>query len=510
MSRLKTTLSVCGAAMLLLVPAIFNRSPFIFYDTSHYLELGRAILAHASSHLPTTAGSTGAAGSAATGPLPERDHAALSYAGGRSPYYSVFLYGLVQAGGLWAAATAQALICAAALHLSVRAAGLAKPVMTTFGLAALLGLFSTAGFYAAMLMPDVFVAIGLICLGLLVSGFGRSSPLTTAAVFLTGAAAVSTHATNAPVLLAAGLAFAGVMWEAFGSRVVAVARPWALGLGMITCGMAAVSAFNLASRAVLHDAPRSPPYLTARVMADGYGRAYLREACRRPGVYALCAYKDRRFRTQDEFLWSADPSQGVFTAVSSLERRRLQNEQVRFVVAAVLNSPRDALSASLDHIVRQLSSFGVRMEFDQTALSWETMAFNQVTPRAAPEVRRSLAYRHAFPFAAVDVVALLTLAAALITFGWRLSRPPVRAALTRSRLRRQPDTPGVLAALLAALLAAVAFNAALTGAFSGVNPRYEARLIWLIPLLVFLFLGATTRSRLRALALEGHGDEAEV
>jgi hypothetical protein len=86
------TLQIVLGAVILLSAAAINRSPFVFYDTSHYLQFGRSILAQipligpASSSGVTapTADPSGGAASAET--AKEKDeHGSLSYAGGRSP-----------------------------------------------------------------------------------------------------------------------------------------------------------------------------------------------------------------------------------------------------------------------------------------------------------------------------------------------------------------------------------------------------------------------------------------
>ena len=93
------TLQIVLGAIILLSPAAINRSPFVFYDTSHYLQFGRSILAQIpligpASPSGVTAAETSSSGAAAGAETAKEkdEHASLSYAGGRSPYYSVFVF----------------------------------------------------------------------------------------------------------------------------------------------------------------------------------------------------------------------------------------------------------------------------------------------------------------------------------------------------------------------------------------------------------------------------------
>jgi hypothetical protein len=60
---------------------------------------------------------------------------------------------------------------------------------------------------------------------------------------------------------------------------------------------------------------------------------------------------------------------------------------------------------------------------------------------------------------------------------------------------RADDTARTLVALALFSLALVAINAAIAGALSGAFPRYQARVVWLVPLFALLTL---TRFGLRS------------
>jgi hypothetical protein len=69
----------------------------------------------------------------------------------------------------------------------------------------------------------------------------------------------------------------------------------------------------------------------------------------------------------------------------------------------------------------------------------------------------------------------------------RFTRPDVRAALGDARVHG-PNVEVLLISAGIGLSGALVVNAAVCGVLSGVNDRYQARLIWLVPLLAVLAL----------------------
>ena len=54
------------------------------------------------------------------------------------------------------------------------------------------------------------------------------------------------------------------------------------------------------------DELRRPPFLAMRVIADGPGRNYLRQACPSGAVWALCQFRNLPNTNSQDMLWSDD------------------------------------------------------------------------------------------------------------------------------------------------------------------------------------------------------------
>ncbi len=265
----------------------------------------------------------------------------------------------------------------------------------------------------------------------------------------------------------------GVVGAAYGLlRRSSAPNPWP---GLAVCGAALVCAVvgNLAfSAMVKHTAgrpPLMPPFLSARVIADGTGTRYVRERCN--GAFVVCRYGDRFPMSVDDFLWGAGRD-GVFDGASSQDRRALGDEQTRFALAVVRAYPLQQAAASIRNaaaqaVTTELSDFNYKPSVGQSLAT-------RTPPVYAPVVRRSLAYREGWPMGAFwalqSVVALAAAGAAIgaVVYAGRTGgeRPGANAAVM----------------LFALIVVGIAANAVVCGALSTLYGRYEARVTWTLPL----------------------------
>src|SRR5262249_2216969 len=148
--------------------------------------------------------------------------------------------------------------------------------------------------------------------------------------------------------------------------------------------------------------PIFPPMLTARLIEDGPGYRFLRRTCPESGFVA-CRYLSRLPTSTDDFLWSHDPSRGVFGSADALTRRALSREQWDFALAVLRDDPWGQARASALNALRQVVLVGVP-EFRYS--SEEKADFSaKLPPSYSNPMRRTPAYRGAMP---VDVLTMLT------------------------------------------------------------------------------------------------------
>jgi hypothetical protein len=392
--------------------------------------------------------------------------------------YGPFLHLFHWQVSLWPALAAQVLIASHIIWLTQRMArGTATPGLHLLVCAALAGLTS-APWFLATLMPDAFTALAPLCLLLL--GFCRLSRVETAWVALVGGFAIAVHLSHLPTALAM-VALVAVIAR----RVAPIARA----LLPVALALAFLLASNLAGfgRATL--SPHGAVFLLARLQADGPAVEVIRARCPAAGWH-LCAFADRMPVDSDFFLWDgASP----LNSEADGSPRPMGGERgaadAREIVAATLRDrPVAVLRAMIGNTVAQLALLDVGDTLVDTHL-----AVSARRPIAAAFPARELAAfdaglqmrgllpARAEPFLAAHLPVLVASLAAAIVLLWRAWRA---RDLGRG-------------ALLAGALLAVLANAAATGALSKPHHRYQARIVWLLPLAVFVSLGGR-REALRA------------
>ena len=266
---LAPALAVCLIAVLLW-PAFYNGGPFLDSDTPAYARYADTAVAKLTKHQSTWAQSHAAAqveslhgadsGSSA-------DHKAPF--AGRSIYYGALL-ALGNAFGMWPSIFLQAAMLLATVALTlVETIGLTARSISIATIA--LALTTPVAFFASRLMPDAFAGVAILALANLFVYGARMTGWRLLA--WTGLLAASLLMHSSHVLIALTLTALG----AIGRQTLR----WPLSWRGMSCAFIALAialmgeaAFVLVTKAAFGVSPIRPPFLTARLIADGPGEAY--------------------------------------------------------------------------------------------------------------------------------------------------------------------------------------------------------------------------------------------
>ena len=411
-----------------------------------------------------------------------------SNVGARSPYYGILLYTTAHRGTLWLLTAVQALCCSWLLYLLWRSMTPAAPEWTYYALMAALAVGTSLPWVAGFAVPDIFAAVLTLAAALLLFYRDRLARWEQAGAWLLMAAAIAFHGSH--VLL--GLCFLPVAY-AFGwllkADKAATKRFMGLAAAAVAVSMAATWIYGQAVKWHTGDELRRPPFLIARVLADGPGRDYLRYSCDRGAPWVICRFRNLPLNDSDKILWSALPETGVFNRANYEDRVRMEEQELSFVIGTVAHDPFGQVAASLDDWWTQLTSYWVddplrRPMAFLTHSYWGKTNLVGLLRGAGdcgregelcqPKVRIS-------DLATVDggvlLISLLALSGALF---WSLLRPASLRVLRPRPLRWDDDASRAIAVALF-LAGAVVLNAAVCGVFSGPFPRYQARIVWLLP-----------------------------
>ena len=450
-------------AVLLLWPTLLNWHPYLFWDTYGYFLQGKV-------YTQILAGLTG------WGPVPAEASAGWLGAAGRmladdasirSPTWSLVTYLLAALGSFWLLAAANALVAAATIEIVLTRLFDVPPRLRllVFGGLALL---SSLPWFASYMMPDLYAGLLILAAAALAFGWASLRPVERCALLGLYVAAITFHPSH--LLLALGLS--GVALLLPGRRPERGGRLMRLGLpALAAAGLLLAIGWSGFGEASL--TPRGPPFLLARSWEDGPARDYLAAACPEAG-WAICAELDRLAPSAQEFLWRPADSYWNMSRGSAGCRACRGKGHPPARRPGRPSGSASGLARQCGPAARPVRSGGFRpwsrCRGDRRRLSVPLPAQRTRCGLGAERLHRhALCHDHRGNAGAGHrVVAIRPIG--LRKAGWRCS--------------------SILGLLL---------NAAICGVLSGPHPRYQSRVVWLLPLLAAgLLLGARpTVSRFR-------------
>jgi hypothetical protein len=430
-------------ALLLCWPAFYNHYPLLYPDSISYLSDGRGVAYSLFVHRIS------------------------NFSGMRSEIYSLGIFPWHWGITPWGVVAMQALAMAWLLWLVVRSILPRNTGFYFLSLIALLSLLTSVSWYVSLIMPDVFGAALYLCIYLLVFGRETLSGRKRRAVAVIAWWSVTAHATH--LMLAAGICLLlalllGFRWQPMLRRGRAV--------GEVALVVLLAAGAQVALHAYLYGKPslngNRPPYLMARIIADGPGRLYLQQHCGQLR-WAICDRVQSLPDNDDEFLWADG---GVWPSASPATQARLMEEEMPLVRGTLLAYPREQIAASSQNFWQQLNDFGVD-DFDNN--TWMEGALDHVMPGPHAKYLRSRQAHNAVPsHLFTEVQWWVVMASALVVIAlipwWRRCGP------TR------------LLELTVILVPTIVANAFVTAVLSTIDSRYQSRVIWLVPLLAALLV----------------------
>ena len=430
--------AVLSAALVMSWPAVYNGYPLLYPDSMSYLRQGapvaRALF----------------------------QHRFAGYYGGRSLIYSVGILPFHWNVTPWPVVILNALLTAYVLWLVVRSFQPGRTSTTYLALVALLSVFTGLGWFVSWIMPDIFGPVLYLAIYLLVFAPETLSHAERRAVVLIAWWAVASHITH--LMLAAGLCVLFVAVLAVRRQLTRSAlRPIGSVALTVFCAAAALAALHTYLYGVPSLNGQRPPFVMARMIADGPGRWYLRRHC--PTLHVeICRHSRDLPDNVDDFLWNAH---GIWQSASLAQQEQMRKEETRIVLGALRAYPREELVVSAGHFWRQLRAFGL---YDYDPNPWILAMVDTVLPGARPrylETRQAQETLHEDLFTSVqDWTVVLSL---VVITCWGLFLRQYRSARVIG-----------LATIIGFV---IVVNAAVTGVLANVEDRYQARVIWLAPLL---------------------------
>jgi hypothetical protein len=462
-------LLILAGAVALSGAAIYNGYPFFYFDTHGYYTGGQkavsAILSLACDF------GLGCAAPATDAAIHGPDRAAAATAGnaqsgtistGRSPFYGVFVYLAAEFASIWLIVVAQALAVSWLLYLACRHLLAERSSPGFLAVIAVVAALTPAPFFVGYLMPDVFAGLYLLAAALMIALYDRLTWRELLAVWVLLVCSMLFHRSH--VLTLAMLSLVALFIPMLARSSLRGIAPALVLIGAaVGIGGIGFVALDAAVTKLTGRRATPPPFLLARVIEDGPGTRYLRAACPEER-YVVCRFVDRMPISEHDFLWSKEPGVGVWYVVSPEDRIQIAKEQYTIVLRSIRHDPSAQIQAVARNFGQQLIDFGLgdfAVGDDLRRSMAESFGGEQ-----ADAFSRSRVARGDIELNTLSALYYLIVCGAIVVLSLRF-----RAL--------QPDIRIVIVIVGAGL----ALNAFVTGCISTPLPRFQARMIWLVPAL---------------------------
>ena len=443
-------------AVLSCWPMFVSGAVFIFPDSTNYLDAGREIWATVADALRLQAPGPDAVVDQGAAASPRADKPwGPDYA--RSLPYSAVVWPVLMHGGPWALALLQGTLVVFTAFALLDDRALRRPAVLGFGALGVVVL-SPLPWYTVMQMPDILGAVLLIWGAALVGPFDGMTRGQKAALTLIATFAAASHYGNMPLAFGIGLVVAAL---AAIRRSLSAAVVVSLAVVVVAPPVSNL----IASRMVLDTtsaAPKRVPVLIARSIEDGPAIEYLDEACRDGADWEVCdAFRDGIPDRIDSFLWQ----EGGVRSLDEHAMQRIREQEVGLFLTVLRKHPLRQGWALLKNTGRQFVRIGVTEI--EAVTGWPDGGWS--APRA-PEADALVARFDV-------VVPIATGLAALALAGLWLAEGFPR-----------PFRDGLVVVVLGLL-----GNAVIFGGLSAPVDRYQARIVWVVPILLVYALAARRR-----------------
>jgi hypothetical protein len=432
-------------------PLLYLGEPSYITDSSSYYRGGQAAWEKVTALLPSASGAADGAPPIAGDPS---EH--VQVIGLRSLVYSVATFALSAPGtSLVLLVLLQAAVSAYLVWLLLRAYGIADR-RSAFAFPLLLGGASSLPIFNTLAAPDVWAGLMVIALVLLTL---HRAALHTFERLIVGAIlsfAVASHASHILSAMSA-LALAAILLAARRLKPREALRSLRLSEGSIALAAGIALAFlsSLIAFGEASPAPKRYPFALARAIEDGPAKWYLDEHCALKR-YAVCElFPDGMPGGVGDFLWADG---GISRRATPEQMERIRTEELEILRNAVAAYPMFQLQASARNVVRQFAYVAIEPERYQGIRLDDQGHVQDREP-----LRSSLEWHFALQHAAVGASLLIILAAV-----WR--------------------SPSALMNAIAISLVLIVINTLICAIFSAPDVRYQARTLWVLPVLAGLLV----------------------
>ncbi len=433
--------ALAAAILIVLMPAVWNGFPFMFYDTGAFIDLAMQ-----------------------GGFSPER-----------SAFYALFLGSFWPHFSLWPAMVGQVTITVLVMAEFARIVLPGLSPWRFFAIVLALCVVTGLPWYAAEVLPDILAPLMVLCLYLL--GFHAAELTLPHKAGLVGVAVLGLTAHASHLGLAAGLAILVALMQTATRRLPAatVEPSWRLPALVFALSLVALVGSNFVRTGDVFVSRAGPSFVLGRLIQDGIAQRLLDDTCPRSG-YRLCVYKDNLPKTANDFLWGDSPFDelGGFAGTNEEAKQILSDSLRRYpwlhMKMAILNTLEQLVTFETGDGIEPLNDIPVP-------------AMTRHMPDQLDDYRASRQQQDRIDFDWINLLHIPVGGLSIVALG----------AILAAALWRHCWTDRIF--LPAFLLIALFGNAFICGALSNPHDRYQSRLMWPASFAVILLVAGILRDR---------------
>jgi hypothetical protein len=434
--------------LTLIYPAIMNHFPMVYSDSGTY------IAAAFTKHLPVD----------------------------RPIGYSVFLLATSLHVSVWLTIIAQALIVFYVLFIYMRdILNKNNPVLWTSFIIILLSFLTALPNFTSQLMPDFFTGLTILSVGYIL--FKKTSKKTTEIILsLIFVISVIGHFSNlllSIILIILVLLIHWIFrkWLLFNPRGIKLSVIW------IVFSFLLIRSINLSYGSGFAMARAGNVMPMARMIEMGIVKDYLDENCDKKN-YSLCAYKDSLPKQAFVFLWDFNSAfyKGGCTKFGWGDCWIEKNDEYGNLMMHILSKPK-FFTRYLKEVM--VGTSNQLLDFDAGALNpMQTGTppyggMETVFPKELEAYKKAKQYTHSLEFNVENKIQKIVVAGSFALLILLLILPSVG-----KRIRKR------FGSLILIVFCGILFNAMICASLSSVVNRYQGRVIWLLPFVIFMMLFA--------------------
>ena len=328
-------------------------------------------------------------------------------------------------------------------------------------------------------MPDIWAGITVLAVALLWAYGNQLSTWSKLFILAVMAFSVLVHASHL-VLLAAMMTVFSILWFLDPKRDEPLTRTLALPAAALSVGIMGMVAWSLAVTVGYKAKILQRPFITAHLADMGPGARYLKHSCPESG-FALCEFENRLPIDWANFLFDPSPETGVFGASPVEAQLALAEEQIAFAISVLASEPVATISGLIGDGLRQLWT----LSLSDVALSQKhsDVHLERIPEDIIEQMRETAIYKNPNLSSLVERHSeILATFSALILGVWLILR----------LIRRNPEEleAARLDHAIAILIAGVVLNALICGILASPYGRFQARIVWILPLIASLILAS--------------------